>query len=118
MRRVSFLRKGLSLGYVGKNQSPRTYRDTSLTRNRLLLGIYSRPVPRALHWSWEGGAASPLLFNSALFLILVPLEECWRREHRGLFGKPRKAPTIDHPKMWNRTTLSNTPRSRRPPVTW
>jgi len=29
---------------------------TSLIRKRLLLGPYSRPVPRALWWSWGGGA--------------------------------------------------------------
>ena len=27
------------------------YRDTSLIRNRLLLGPYSRTMPRALRWS-------------------------------------------------------------------
>ena len=31
------------------------YRGTSLMRNSLPLGPYSRPVPRNLWWSWEGG---------------------------------------------------------------
>ena len=31
------------------------YRDTSLIRNRLSLGPYSRPMPRALWWSYGGG---------------------------------------------------------------
>ena len=35
---------------------PYHYRGTSLMRNFLLLGAYSRPMPRALRWSYgEGG---------------------------------------------------------------
>jgi len=33
------------------------YRGISLIRNCLLLGTYSRPVPRALGWSWGGGVS-------------------------------------------------------------
>ena len=33
----------------------RLYRGTSLIRNSLLLGPYSRTVPRALWGSWGGG---------------------------------------------------------------
>ena len=34
-----------------------TYRGTSLTRKRAPPGPYSRTVPRALWWSWEGGGS-------------------------------------------------------------
>jgi len=33
----------------------RRYRGTSLIRNYHSLGSYSRPIPRALRWSWGGG---------------------------------------------------------------
>ena len=35
----------------------RLYRDTSLIRNTLLLGPYSRTIPRVLQWSWGGGVS-------------------------------------------------------------
>ena len=31
------------------------YRGTSPLKNRLPLGPYGRPMPRALRWSWGGG---------------------------------------------------------------
>ena len=34
------------------------YRGTSLIKNSAPLGPYSRTVPRALRWSWGGGAVS------------------------------------------------------------
>ena len=36
-----------------------TYRGTSLIRNCHSLGPYSRPIPRALRWSWGWGCAPP-----------------------------------------------------------
>ena len=32
------------------------YRGASLIRNHILLGPYSRAMPRAMQWSWGGGA--------------------------------------------------------------
>jgi len=34
------------------------YRGTSLIRNRLLLGPYSRTMPRVIQWTYGGGAVS------------------------------------------------------------
>ena len=36
----------------------RCYRGTSLIRNVLLLAPYSRPMPRALRWSYGGRGSS------------------------------------------------------------
>ena len=51
----------VTLGYPGK-----TYRGTSLIRNYPSLGPYSRLMPRALWWSWEGGGV--------YIMIEVPLQ--------------------------------------------
>ena len=45
------------------------YRGTSLIRKRLSLGPYSRPMPRALWWSEEGG----LLLMSEVPLLVFPV---------------------------------------------
>jgi hypothetical protein len=42
------------------------YRGTSRIRKCLLLGPFSRPVPRALRWSWGGGR---------LFMSEVPMKD-------------------------------------------
>ena len=49
------IQKSMSLKYE-PNSTP--YRGTSLIKNCPLLGPYSRPVPRALWWSWGGVAIS------------------------------------------------------------
>ena len=38
----------------------RRYRDTPLIRKHLRLQPYSRPVPRALRWSWGRGGGGVL----------------------------------------------------------
>ena len=54
------------------------YRGTSLIKKRLLLGAYSRPVPRALRRSWVEGAVSyergtPVPLTPTLTSYLSPL---------------------------------------------
>ena len=44
-------------GYKARKRAEESvcYRVTSLIRNCLLLGPYSRTMPRVLWWSWGGG---------------------------------------------------------------
>ena len=57
----SFLRKNVSMGYVGLNENLKDSKDlklqcrTSPTRNRAPLGPYSRTTPRGLWCPWGGG---------------------------------------------------------------
>ena len=41
-------------GYLAHNTSPSTHRGTSLIKQRLPLGTYSSPMPRALWLSYGG----------------------------------------------------------------
>ena len=39
---------------LSPSRGPQPYRVTSLIRNRLLLGPYSRTMPRVIQWTWGG----------------------------------------------------------------
>ena len=58
---VTFLPRRLKAFRMSRLHALATYRGTSLTGDRVLIGPYSRTMPRALRWS-NGGLRGVMLF--------------------------------------------------------
>ena len=68
---------------------------TNQTVRAVLHGISSEGTVEKQKGTREGGSASPLLFNTALFPIMVPLERQWRQEGSGVRWIPSAGPSVD-----------------------
>mgnify|MGYP002176355587 CR=1 FL=1 len=90
------MERGLRARGAPPRLSHAIYKNLQANNARAILhGIASDDTVPKQKGAMEGGAASPLLFNSALFPIMVPLEQKWREEGSGLRWRATEGPDVD-----------------------